>query len=70
MNGQLVRDAVIDDITNTIALRSDLHTTFDAAKFVAVPKQDERYSFTWTTMAYVSTLPLSLHESVSIEETA
>jgi len=40
MNGQLVRDAVIDDITNAIALRSDLHTTFDAAKFVVVPKQD------------------------------
>ena len=40
MNGQLVRDAVVDDITNAIALRSDLHTTFDAAKFVVVPKQD------------------------------
>jgi hypothetical protein len=40
MNSQLVRDAVIDDITNAIALRSDLHTTFDAAKFVVVPKQD------------------------------
>jgi hypothetical protein len=40
MNSQLVRHAVIDDITNAIALRSDLHTTFDTAKFVVVPKQD------------------------------
>jgi hypothetical protein len=40
MNGQLVRDAVIDDITNAIALRSDLHSIFDSAKFVIVPKQD------------------------------
>ncbi|THY15396.1 hypothetical protein D6D01_07908 [Aureobasidium pullulans] len=40
LTAALVRDAVIDDITNAIALRSDLYTTFNAAKFVVVPKQD------------------------------
>ncbi|KAF1347470.1 hypothetical protein BDV97DRAFT_200627 [Delphinella strobiligena] len=39
LNRQLVQDTVVDDISNAVALRPDLHTTFDAKRFVFVPKK-------------------------------
>lgn len=38
-NRNLAGDSVTDDISNAIALRSDIHTLFDSGSFVIVPKE-------------------------------
>ncbi|KAI9824709.1 MAG: hypothetical protein M1819_000804 [Sarea resinae] len=38
LNKDLPSDYVIDDVSNAIALRSDIHSAFDDRKFVVVPK--------------------------------
>ncbi|TKA59822.1 hypothetical protein B0A49_14042 [Cryomyces minteri] len=69
LNRQLTQDAVVDDISNVIALRSDIHTTFDDKKFVIVPKKGQWVvHFTDLTndlgRLYHNT-PLALHQDVS-----
>ncbi|GAB7354924.1 hypothetical protein MBLNU459_g5549t1 [Dothideomycetes sp. NU459] len=69
INRQLAQDTVVDDISNTVALRSDLHTTFDARKFVFAFKKDKwLVHFTDLTsdlgQLYHNTPP-ALHQDVS-----
>ncbi|KAK5015469.1 hypothetical protein LTR60_002859 [Cryomyces antarcticus] len=69
LNRQLTQDAVVDDITNVVALRSDIHTTFDERKFVIVLKKGQWVvHFTDLTndlgRLYHNT-PLGLHQDVS-----
>ncbi|KAJ9633805.1 hypothetical protein H2199_009218 [Coniosporium tulheliwenetii] len=69
LNRQLIQDAVVDDISNVIALRSDIHTTFDDRKFVIAPKKGQWVvHFTDLTSdlgrLYHNT-PLGLHQDVS-----
>ncbi|KAK4981093.1 hypothetical protein LTR28_006229 [Elasticomyces elasticus] len=69
LNRQLIQDAVVDDISNVIALRSDIHTTFDHRRFVIVRKKGQWVvHFTDLTndlgRLYHNTL-LGLHQDVS-----
>lgn len=69
LNRQLIQDAVVDDISNVIALRSDIHTTFDDRKFIIVPKKGQWVvHFTDLTSdlgrLYHNT-PLRLHQDIS-----
>lgn len=69
LNEQLIQDSVVDDISNVLALRSDIHTTFDDRKFVIVPKDGQWVvHFTHLTRdlgrLYHNT-PLKLHSDIS-----
>ncbi|KAK4977389.1 hypothetical protein LTR66_010734 [Elasticomyces elasticus] len=69
LNRQLIQDAVVDDISNVIALRPDIHTTFDDRRFVIVRKKGQWVvHFTDLTndlgRLYHNTL-LRLHQDVS-----
>ncbi|KAI4189419.1 MAG: hypothetical protein LQ348_003796, partial [Seirophora lacunosa] len=71
LNRLLTADARIDDMSNAIAMRSDVHKAYDKRLFVMVPKRNR-----WTVHFMEPTfdlgslyhnMPLNLHTDVSLE---